>query len=323
MIQTVRGKIEHEEIRNTLAHEHLVFGFPSVKTDPQNPFNRDVAMGNCRIRMDMVRECDVNLIVDPTPAECGRDPLFMKELSEETGIHLICAAGFFKDEGNTLSVLKSLSYTDDIERKLLDLYVRELTEGIGNTGIKAGIIKTASSLNRITALEHILLKVSALAQIRTGAALFTHCDRGTMGPQQAELFQALGVNPDKVVIGHQTSNHSLTQIRELMNEGFNVGFDQFGILSIPGIPDDDEKTGNLITLLKEGYEDHIVLSHDCIFDRMGYVSRSKPRYPDQIYKEIVPALYNEGISENTVRKITRDNLLRILDKQDENSSGFH
>ena len=158
----------------------------------------------------------------------------------------------------------------------------------------------------------MLIRAAANAGNQTGVPVFTHCDRGTMGIEQAELFLACGVNPGHVVIGHQTSNPNLDEICRIMDLGFTVGFDQFGILSIPGIPTDEEKTENLLSLLEKGYEDQIVLSHDTIFDRMGYVSSSKPRYTDQIYREIIPILKTHGISENTIRKLTRDNLLRVF-----------
>lgn len=263
--------------------------------------------------MKMLKACDVDLVVDATPIECGRDPLFIKEVSEKTGIRIVCATGFFKDEGNSLSVLKAMSYTCDIVEYLTKLYVSEITEGIGDTGIRAGIIKTASSLNEIRELEKILMIASAKAQKITKVPIYTHCERGTMASQQAELFTKQGVEASKVLIGHQTSNRDLNQLKELMREGFYIGFDQFGILSQPEIPVDEEKTANLIRLLKDGYEDHIIVSHDTICDRMDYISKSKPRYPDQIYKEIIPQLRKEGIGEDAIRKITRDNLLALFD----------
>lgn len=139
------------------------------------------------------------------------------------------------------------------------------------------------------------------------------CDRGTMAKAQAEVMLSMKIPPEKVIIGHMTSCRNLDEIRFVMDRGFTAAFDQFGILSIPGIPDDEEKTANLLALLREGYEDRIVLSHDTMFDRMGYISKSKPRYPDMVYKTILPYLRENGISEDTIRRITRENLLRILD----------
>lgn len=312
MIQTVRGKIKEEDIRNVLSHEHLVFGWPGIKGEKDNAYDETKAYENCKMRIAMVKEHDVSLIIDPTPIHCGRDPLFMKKIAEDFDIDIVCATGFFKDEDNVLSILKALSYTNDLEAVLCDLYVRELTQGIGDTGIKAGIIKTASSYQKITALEEILFKSAARASLKTGVPIYTHCERGTMGLKQCELFLSYGIEPKKVVIGHQTSNLDPDEVREILKLGFFIGFDQFSILSIPDIPNDEEKLENLICLLNEGYEDQILLSQDTIFDRMGYVSKSKPRYPDQIFKQVLPALKERGFEEETLKKLCRNNLLKLF-----------
>ncbi len=312
MIQTVRGKIKEENIHNTLAHEHLVFGYPGLKGEEDNPYQEETAYENCILRMDMIKRHDVDLIVDPTPFECGRDPLFMKRISQDSDVNIVCATGFYKDEDDRLSILKGMSYTGDLGNDIVLLFIKETDKGIGNSRIKAGIIKTATSYKKITALEQLILESAAKVQYACGIPVYTHCDRGTMATEQCEILLANGADPHKTLIGHQTSNRDLDEIRAIMEKGFLVGFDQFGILSIPDIPNDEEKTENLLQLLKEGYEDHIVLSHDCIFDRMGYVSKSKPRWPDQIYTQIVPILKEKGVDEAVIRKLTRDNLLSIF-----------
>lgn len=313
MIQTVTGSINQNQIKQTLAHEHIVFGKPGFIADDNNYYQRDEAYQNAIMRLDMVKKYDVNLIVDPTPIEWGRDVLLMKRLAEDCKMHIVCATGFFKDEGDMLAYLKVLSYHQDIIETCVKIFRKELEEGIGNTNIKAGIIKVASSYEDIRPLEVCIFQAAAKVSNICHVPIFTHCDRGTMASQQIEIFTQENVSPSKVVIGHMTSNENLDEIRQIMRKGFTVGFDQFGILSIPGIPSDEKKMKNLLTLLKEGYENYIVLSHDTIFDRMGYISSSKPRYPDMIFKTVLPYLRSHGISEDTIQRITKDNLLKILE----------
>ncbi len=313
MIQTVNGMISETQIRQTLAHEHFVFGLPGFAGDTENCYQRETALMNGLERLAMTAKWDVNFIIDLTTAEWGRDPLLLKKLSEASGCHIVCSTGLFKDEGNVLSLLKSASYTDNPEDILEKFFIREIKVGIGQTGIRAGTVKVASSLDKIQPLERTIFMAAIRAHKNTGVPIFTHCDRGTMGSAQADIFLEQGVCPQKVVIGHMTSNRDLSEIMRLMDAGFRVGFDQFGILSIPGIPSDEEKIENLLKLLKHGYEDSIVLSHDCIFDRMGYVSSSKPRFPDMIFKQVLPALRNKGISDKILAKLTRDNLLKVFE----------
>lgn len=312
MIQTVTGIIDGAGVKNTLSHEHFVFGKPGFLEDEDNCYRKDAALQHGRDMLRLVIRHDVNLIVDATTAEWGRDPGLMRQLSEETGIHVVCASGFFKDEGDMLACLKSVSYLCDLGQYLKNIFVSEITAGIGASGIKAGVIKTASSFGKIKPLERAVFLAAAQAQLETGVPILTHCDRGTMGMEQAQLLLSRGVDPEKIIIGHMSSSQNLDEVEQIIQKGVFAAFDQFGILSIPGIPDDEKKMDNLLMLLKKGYEDFIVLSHDCCFDRMGYVSKSKPRYPDMIYNEVIPYLKGQGISASVIRKITRDNLLRAF-----------
>lgn len=312
MIQTVTGVLDEDKVRNTLSHEHFVFGKPGVYGDKGNCYDRETAFLHGLEMLKMTEKYNMNLMVDATTIECGRDPYLLKKLSEETGISVVCSTGFFKDEEETLAYLKALSYCCDLETYMKDLFVSEITKGIGSAGVKAGVIKTASSLGEIKPLEQVIFAAAAEAQKITGVPLLTHCDRGTMGMEQTELLLSLGVDPKKVIIGHMSSSHDIKEVKRIMDKGVYAAFDQFGILSIPGIPSDEEKMEHLLSLLLDGYEDSIVISHDCCFDRMGYVSRSRPRYPDMIFKTVIPYLKKNGISGRSVKKITRDNLLNVF-----------
>lgn len=313
MIQTVWGPISRSQVHNTLAHEHMVFGKPGFALDAGNPYQRETAFRHGVERLEMVKPFQVDLVADPTTIEWGRDPLLLRRLSRATGVALVCCTGYFKDEGDMLAHLKARSYCEDLEATLAREFEKELTEGIGSTGVRAGFVKVASSLGEIRPLEKTIFAAAVRAARRCDVAIFTHCERGTMAVRQAELFLSLGMDPHRVIIGHMTSNRDLEEIRAVAGLGFRIGFDQFGILSIPGIPGDEEKCRNLLTLLRQGYGDRIVLSQDTICDRMGYVSKSKPRYPDQIYREVLPFLRREGIPEETLRRMTRDTLLDVLD----------
>ena len=78
---------------------------------------------------------------------------------------------------------------------LADQIVREVIVGIDATGIRAGVIKAASSLNTITLAEEKVFRAAARAQRETGAVITTHTEAGTMGLEQVELLRSEGWTP--------------------------------------------------------------------------------------------------------------------------------
>ena len=77
--------------------------------------------------------------VDPCPMELGRDPEFAAECADKSGLNVVVATGLYNEALGIPPHFRSLP-ADDIA----EIYVREITDGIDKTGIKAGIIKTAT-----------------------------------------------------------------------------------------------------------------------------------------------------------------------------------
>ena len=82
----------------------------------------------------------------------------------------------------------------------------EITDGIGDTGIKAGVVKLTSSKDEITDYEKMFFAAGAKAQRETGVPIITHTQEGTMAPEQAEFLLSEGADPDRVMIGHMDGN---------------------------------------------------------------------------------------------------------------------
>ena len=53
---------------------------------------------------------------------------------------------------------------------IADIYVREIEEGIGDSGIKAGVIKVANDKEGVTEQGERVLRAAARASIRTGSS---------------------------------------------------------------------------------------------------------------------------------------------------------
>lgn len=139
-VNTVTGRARPEDFGTTLVHEHLLIGFPGWQMDALAPrYRRAEALARGVDRMQELRGFGVATFLDPCPIDLGRDVEFMAEVASRSGMRIVCTTGAYKeDEGQTYT-FRALP-VEEIEA----IYVKELTEGIGETGIRAGLVKVAT-----------------------------------------------------------------------------------------------------------------------------------------------------------------------------------
>src|SRR4051794_27496630 len=102
-INTVTGPISVDQLGKTLIHEHFIFGYPGFQGDVTlGGFHEGEALAEAVKIARQIQSFGVQTVVDPTPNECGRNPEFLKKISEETGLQIICATGYYYEgEGAT------------------------------------------------------------------------------------------------------------------------------------------------------------------------------------------------------------------------------
>lgn len=90
IVETVTGPISANQLGKTLIHEHFIFGYPGFQGDVTlGSFNEEAALKEAVEIAQVMASHGVDTVVDPTPNECGRNPLFLKKVSEATGLQII------------------------------------------------------------------------------------------------------------------------------------------------------------------------------------------------------------------------------------------
>jgi phosphotriesterase-related protein len=320
-INTVTGPIEVEELGRTLIHEHFVFGYPGYQGDVTlGGFNEEAQL---EIAIDIARNLQsfgVKTVVDPTPNECGRNPVFLKKISEATGLQIICASGYYYEGEGAPPYFKFRQALGPAENEIYEMFIKEINDGIAGTGIKPGVIKLASSKDVISPYEKMFFHAAARAQQETGVIILTHTQEGTMGPEQAKLLIELGADPNKIIIGHMCGNTNPDYHKEVMDQGVRVGFDRFGIQGLVGAPFDQERIQTLLTLINDGYEDKILLAHDTVNIWLGrppvmneQVSKIMENWhPTHLFLNILPELKQLGVTDTQIEKMIGDNAAALF-----------
>ena len=95
MIRTVLGDIKKSELGMTLAHEHFIVDLDRVRKDGRS-YIKDVEEVVPEIRKAM--DQGIQAAFEVTTNDMGRDPRKLKQISELTGLKIVCSTGFYLAE---------------------------------------------------------------------------------------------------------------------------------------------------------------------------------------------------------------------------------
>ncbi|MHB1419543.1 MAG: phosphotriesterase family protein [Bacillota bacterium] len=315
------GQVNANELGRTLYHEHFVFGFPGFQGDTTlGEFDREAALQAGITQAEKIIASGIKTVVDATPNDCGRNPELLKEISARTGLQIVCATGYYFEEDSASAYFKYRAYWGDVEKEIVEMFRKEVNEGIGRSGIRAGVIKLASSKDVITDYEKVFFRAAAKVQKESGVTIITHTQQGTMGLEQAELLISEGADPGRVAIGHMCCNTNIADHLKVLKTGVFIGFDRFGFERISGAPPDVLREAMLIGLIGIGYENKILLSQDSECYVLGrpviWPEHLKKRivnwHPTHIMDDVVPILKTAGITEEQIEILLAKNPQRLF-----------
>lgn len=298
-IRTVTGDLIPERFGATLIHEHVILDLSPIRG------NRDAILADSEPlnrELERLKHSGCDGIVEVTNRGMGRDVRSLKTLSERHGIPVVASTGFYKQT----------YYPDQVfeqsEEELAELFVSELTERIGRSGIRAGIIaEIGSSLNEITRDEDKVFRAAIRAQRVTGAPLSTHCELGTMGSAQMRLFSRMDADPSKISIGHQDLNGDRTEYESLIKAGFYIQFDTIGKNNYRS---DEDRLNDLLWLLDKGYTNRLMLS--CDITKQSYLKVNGGFGYEYMFTHFLPKLRSHGVDQQAIDAMMVDNPRRFL-----------
>jgi phosphotriesterase-related protein len=311
-VHTVLGSVPAEQLGITLMNEHLVIGFPGWVFDPFARFDRVRIASMLIERLRELKALGVSTFVDPCPMELGRNPELAAEVSEGSGVHIICATGLYTNRLGIPVYFRQRSIDE-----IAEIFVREITEGIGSSGIQAGLITCATGLREITPHEEKCLRAAGRAHRTTGAPIVTLTEAGTMGNEQLNILASEGVDFGRVMIGHSCCTADLAYHLSLLDRGVFLGFDRFGMEQ--AFPD-RLRIASLAGLLAIGHTRQIVLAHSAVGCFLGRPLRRSPENHQgfehwnfgHLFKDVLPRLREIGISDGQIRTMLVDNPRRFF-----------
>ena len=305
-VMTVSGPILPDKLGFTLPHEHTGISLWHIA----NRWDYWELTADDDLITEELREFrrrGGGTLVDLTPPGVGRDPHRLRKLAGATGLNIVMGTGWYREAYYPIEALIERRTVDDLAAEM----VRELEHGVGESGIRPGIIgEIGTDKPWVSALEERVHRAAARAATQTGIAITTHGVHSAVGLAQLRIFTEEGVDPSRVVIGHADSYHDLDFYLSVLDAGANLQFDflghRFGVEEAL----EPRLVETIVELLERGFGEQILLSQDVCHNRQlkanggfGYV---------YLQQHFLPTLRTAAVGEGEIRQMTIDNPARIL-----------
>jgi phosphotriesterase-related protein len=340
-VQTVLGLIEPEELGITLIHEHILTDLSVFFVEPEEASVREISRQPVSLdnlwfvryrffdNIDNLRFTDENLmtkeamrykvaggssIVELSNIGLFRDPLGLQRVSRATGLNIVMGSGFY------IAMAQKPATHDMSADEIADLIVKEIIEGVGNTGVKAGVIGEIGNNSPIDPFEKKSLRGAAIAQQRTGAMINIHpSHKDDLVLENVRILKEAGADLSRVVVSH-VDGWRFTEdvILRLLDEGCIVEYDHFGFEGYyppyhghhMNMFTDEDKIKAIQKLIAKGYIEQITAASDHCMKHL-LASYGGGGY-DHMLRNVVPLMRVLGMRENEIDTLLVNNPARLL-----------
>ena len=312
-VETVRGRVQLEALGPTLMHEHVFIFDPQAHqnwahTWGADYWDEDVRVAEAQAKLRRLRDGGIETIVDATAYGLGRNIPRIVRVNEGVDLNIVVATGIYA----FLELPSFLAYRAD--DWIVDLFVREIREGIDDTGVKAAFLKCAVEQHGLVGDVPRILQVVAAASVETGAPVMVHTNaRFKTGLLALDALTKAGVEPTKIVIAHAGDSNDLDYLRAIADTGAWLGCDRF---NIEHFNSDADRVRTLAALVAEGYAGRVHLGHDgaTFHDFM----LGNPFFADEhadylhISTNVLPALLDAGVTRAQIDQMLVENPRRFF-----------
>lgn len=334
---TVTGLVPADRIGRTLPHEHLfatmTYAYPAANEEAYRPITID-RLGEIRsdlmtnvnnihldsscgqaLELKKAADAGIDTLVELTTEPIGRNPERMVEVSEYTGVNVVSGTGQYLAHHQRPWALEAS------REQLAELMIRELTVGIGDTGIRTGVIGEIGLFEPVRPAELKVLEAAVLAQHATGAPLWVHLMNVPVVDDALRVFDEYEPIYEKTAFCHMDFDiRDLSWHERAMDRGISVEFDFFGSVWLPvdhyvHCPTDPQRLAVLADWSERGYADRVLISHD-VCSRVQFTSHGGYGYA--YIPTIVPKLMDQmGIDRELLDIWMIDTPRRLLAWADE------
>jgi len=309
--ETARGPVAVSDLGRVLMHEHVFVLTAEIQQNyPDEWGDEEDRVADAITRLRALPKNGISTIVDVTAIGQGRNIPRIKRIADQVPeLNIVVATGIY-----TFDEIPLFFWRRPPEA-MTEFFVRDITEGIAGTGVKAGMLKCAVDTKGLTSGVEQVLRSVARAQAQTGVpATIHHHAAGQWGPAILEVLRAEGADPSLVVLGHSgDAIGDPDYLATMADAGLTLGMDRFGIDHFAPFK---QRADLVVEMCRRGYADRMVLAHDtcCYIDWFGpgTLDDLKDWHYLHVSQDVVPYLSEHGVSDDEIDAMLVRNPARIL-----------
>src|SRR6266545_860584 len=295
-VETVLGTIDAAALGFTLSHEHVLVAMGGDNRAYPWLFDWEKTRANVVRELSEAKAGGVDTIIDLTTPDLGRDVEFVRDVASAAGVNVVVATGIWRDVPR--------SFWERSLDRIADIFVREIEVGIGETGVKAGVIKVANDAEGVTAEAERVLRGAARALRRTGCPISTHqWAPAEVGRLQVEIFRDEGAPMDRICIGHSADTTDVEYLVSLLEAGVYLSMDRYP--GAEGRPDWRQRNATVKALIDRGWAHRLMLGHDYAPPPVSARHRGEDGLSEAtryffLSTVAIPALLADGVGSETI-----------------------
>jgi phosphotriesterase-related protein len=241
----------------------------------------------------------------------GRDVAALRRIASSSGVNVVAATGYY-----TRPASPPIRDVRAVARE----FQQEIDAGIGDTGVRAGVIgEIGTGAWEIGDFERDLYAAAALAHEATGAPIATHSHAGQHAEWQLGQLLSRGVAAARIVIGHVDEGLGapghVERLARLAGAGAYLGFDTVGLTYFSEfmqqqLPSDRDRAAAIARLVQLGLAERILVAQDVC--RPSHLRSGGGWGYAHVFESFVPLLEEHGVDRTMSARFTGENVVRWL-----------
>ncbi len=315
-VRTVKGSIDSSELGKVLVHEHVFVLDEEFRLNYEE-WDEEAQVAEAVRLLGELKGLGIDTILDPTVLGLGRYIPRIQRIAEQTDLNIVVATGIYTYN----EVPFQFHYTGpgllfDQPEPMVELFLKDLREGIADTGVRAAFLKCAIEEQGLTPGVERVMRAIGQTSAESGAPITVHTNpHNRSGLTAQRVLREEGADLTKVVIGHSGDTTDVDYLTELADAGSLLGMDRFGLDVL--LPFED-RIDTIVELCRRGYAEKVVIAHDasCTIDWFPAEARAQAApnwHYRHISEDVLPALRAKGVTEDDLEAILVRNPRRYFE----------